>query len=121
MLPLSSHGEFARTLNQSETENSRNSNWKKKQTTIFIFNPYTLPLAYFYYVFVHCVVRAYDLNCVANANQRISTECKIHEYSQTLGRISALTNQIMFLFTILKCVDAVEAKSSLKFAKLLYH
>ena len=30
-------------------------------------------------------------------SQRISTQCKIHEYSQATGCISVLTNQIAFL------------------------
>ena len=40
-----------------------------------------------------CVVRMYDLECVENANQLVSTQGKIHEYSYALGSVSALTNQ----------------------------
>ena len=41
-----------------------------------------------------CVVRTYDLKCVENANQLVSTQGKIHEYSNVLGSVSALTNQV---------------------------
>ena len=43
----------------------------------------TLPFAYLNYTNarIKCVVRALELNCVENANQRISTHCKIHECS----------------------------------------
>ena len=47
-------------------------------------------------VFVKCVVLAYELNCVENENQRVSTQGKIHEYSYAFGCISALTNQNAF-------------------------
>ena len=40
-----------------------------------------------------CVVRTYDLKCVENANQLVSTQGKINEYSYVLGSVSALTNQ----------------------------
>ena len=36
---------------------------------------------------------SYDLKCVENANQLVSTQGKIHEYSHVLGSNSALTNQ----------------------------
>ena len=39
-----------------------------------------------------------------------------HEYSDEMGSVSALTNQIAYLEkSILKCVDSVIGKSSLKF------
>ena len=40
-----------------------------------------------------CVVGTYGLKCVENANQLVSTQGKIHEYSCVLGSVSALTNQ----------------------------
>ena len=39
------------------------------------------------------VVCRYDLKCVENANQLVSTQGKIHEYSYVLGSVSVLTNQ----------------------------
>ena len=71
----------------------------------------TLTLAYLSCEFAfrahfQCVVRTYDLKCVENANQLVSTQGKIHEYSYVvstqgkiheysyvLGSVSALTNQ----------------------------
>ena len=38
-------------------------------------------------------VRTYDLKCVENANQLISTQGKIHEYSVVMGSVRAFTNQ----------------------------
>ena len=40
-----------------------------------------------------CVVRTYDLKCVENANQLVSAQGKIHEYSYVLGSVSAFTNR----------------------------
>ena len=61
-------------------------------------NTLTLTLAYLSCEFAfrahfQCVVRTYDLKCVENANQLVSTQGKIHEYSYVLGSVSALTNQ----------------------------
>ena len=73
----------------------------------------TLPFAYLYYknafrAHFQCIVRACDLNCVENANQRISINafCKIHEYSLALRRISALTNEIAFFSNILTLIQS---------------
>ena len=59
---------------------------------------HTLTLVYLYYKFAfrahfQCVVRTYDLKCVENANQLVSTQGKINEYLYVLGSFSALANQ----------------------------
>ena len=60
------------------------------------------------------VVRTYDLKYVENANQHVSTQGKIHEYSYVLGSVSAFTNQNCLLEkSILKCVDFLLDKSNL--------
>ena len=41
-------------------------------------------------------VRTYDLRCVENANQLVSTQGKIHEYSYEMRKVSALTNRVAF-------------------------
>ena len=61
-------------------------------------SPTTLTLAYLSCKFAfrahfQCAVRTYDLKCVENANQLVSTQGKTHEYSYVLGSVSALTNQ----------------------------
>ena len=62
-----------------------------------------------------CVERTYDLKCVENANQLVSTQGKIHGYSYVLGSVSALTNQkFLFRKTDMKCVDFLIGKSNLK-------
>ena len=80
----------------------------------------TLSLAYLSCKFAfrahfHCVVRTYDLKCVENANQLVSTHGKFHKYSYVLESISALTNQncIFRKKSILKCVDFLIGKSNL--------
>ena len=54
------------------------------------------------------VERRYDLNRIENANQLLSTQDTIHEYSNEMGSVSALTNQIANL-----------EKSILKYVTLL--
>ena len=80
----------------------------------------TLTLTYLYCEFAlrahfQCVVRTYDSKCVENANQLVSTQGKIHEYSYVLGSVSALTNQncLFRKKPILKCVDFLMGKSNL--------
>ena len=81
---------------------------------------YTLTLAYLYCEFAflahfQCVVRTYDLNCIESSNQLVSMQGKILEYSFEIGSVSALTNQMALLEKlILKCIDSVIGKSSLK-------
>ena len=80
--------------------------------------PTTLMLAYLSCEFrahFQCVVRTYDLKCVENANQLVSTQGKIHEYSYMLGNDSALTNHhcIFRKKSILKCVDLLIGKPNL--------
>ena len=80
----------------------------------------TLTLAYLSWEFAFCahfqyVVRRYNLKSIENANQLVSTQGKIHENSNVLGRISALTNQncLFRKKSILKCVDSLIGKSDL--------
>ena len=77
----------------------------------------TLTLAYLSCEFAfhaHCVVRTYDLKCVENENQLVSTQGKMHEYSYALGSVSALTIQnCLFKKSILKSVDLFIGKSNL--------
>ena len=62
-----------------------------------------------------CVVRTYDLKCVEIANQLVSTQGNIHEYSYVLESVSALTNQncLFRKKSILKCADFLIGKSNL--------
>ena len=82
---------------------------------------YTLTLAYLYCEFAfhahfQCFVHIYDLNCIESSNQFVSMQGKILEYSFEMGSVSALANQMALLEkSILKCVDYVIGKSSLKF------
>ena len=87
---------------------------------------FTLTLAYLSCEFafrahLQCVVRTYDLKCVENANQLVSTQGKIHEYSYVLRSVSALTNQncLFRKKSILKCVDFLIDISNLKVEILL--
>ena len=72
----------------------------------------TLTLAYLSCEFAFrahflCIVGTYDLKCVENANQLISTQGKTHEYLYVLGSVDVLTNQncLFRKKSILKCVD----------------
>ena len=83
--------------------------------------PTTLTPTYSYCEFAfrahfQCVVRTYDFKCVENANQLVSTQGKIINYSYEIVSVSALTNRIAYLEkSRLKCVDSVIGKSNLKF------
>ena len=59
----------------------------------------------------------YNLNCVENENQRVSTQGTIHEYSYEMRSVCVLTNQV----SKWKCADSDKAKSSVKVDKLPYH
>ena len=68
----------------------------------FLNIPFTLTLAYLYCEFAfrthfQCVVHMYDLKCVENGNQPVSTQGKVLEYSYVLGSVSMLPNQIAYL------------------------
>ena len=63
-----------------------------------------------------CVVRTYDLKCVENANQLVSTQGKIMNIHEMVS-VSALTNLIAS--SIIKCVDSVIGESNLKFERII--
>ena len=77
---------------------------KTKSINLLNYPKYILPILYtLTHAYLSCelvfrahfqwVVCTYDLKCVENANQLVSTQGKIHEYSYVLGSANALTNQ----------------------------